>query len=46
MTCHCLPQDYPEYYRIISEPIDLGMLKRNIEVWVHQQYGWDLVLSS
>ena len=25
-------QDYPEYYRIITEPIDLNMIKKNVEV--------------
>ena len=27
-----LPQDYPEYYRVISEPIDLNTIKKNVEV--------------
>ena len=31
---HELPsrQDYPEYYRVITEPLDLNMIKKNIEV--------------
>ena len=31
---HELPsrQDYPEYYRVITEPLDLNMIKKNTEV--------------
>ena len=33
---HELPsrQDYPEYYRVITEPLDLNMIKKNTEVWL------------
>ena len=34
---HELPsrQEYPEYYRVITEPLDLNMIKKNAEVCVH-----------
>ena len=28
-------QDYPEYYEVITEPIDLSIIKKNLEVHVH-----------
>ena len=31
---HALPsrKEYPEYYRIITEPIDLNIIKKNVDV--------------
>ena len=38
---HELPsrQDYPEYYRVITEPLDLNMIKKNTEVHAHEEFS-------
>ena len=37
---HELPsrQEYPEYYRVITEPLDLNMIRKNTEVCSTSQY--------
>ena len=43
---HELPsrQDYPEYYRVITEPLDLNIIKKNTEVCVQYSSKADLLL--